>query len=108
MRRRRHNSLLGALKVRFSDRLACPPEKRAQPPSLTQLGRNSMPILPMLCAILFAVGYLVSQEAQEAPNPQLSPGSARKPAPVSRLQTTPSSPQSVALSAPRATPLQVA
>jgi hypothetical protein len=62
----------------------------------------------MLCAILFAVGYLGSMEAQEAPIPQLSPGSARKPASASRLQTTPSSPQSIALSVPRGTPLQVA
>jgi len=40
--------------------------------------------------------------------PQLSPGSARKPASASRLQTTPSSPQSVELSVPKGTPLQVA
>src|SRR5258708_37817981 len=72
------------------------------------LGVNSMPILRMLCAILFAVGYLGSMEAQEAPIPQLSPGSARKPASASRLQTTPSSPQSVLLYVPRGTPLQVA
>jgi hypothetical protein len=67
-----------------------------------------MPIRRLLCAILFAVGYLGPLEAQETPIPQLSPGSARKPAPASRLQTTPSSPQSVALSLPRGTPLQVA
>jgi hypothetical protein len=67
-----------------------------------------MPILRMLCAILFAVGYLGSMEAQEAPVPQLSPGSARKPEPASRFQATPSSPQSVVLSVPRGTPLQVA
>ncbi|HEY4046179.1 MAG TPA: hypothetical protein VGM27_04855, partial [Acidobacteriaceae bacterium] len=67
-----------------------------------------MPILRMLCAILFAVGYLGSMKAQEAPIPQLSPGSARMPAPASRFQTTPSSPQSVVLSVPRGTPLQVA
>ncbi len=47
-------------------------------------------------------------EAQEVPIPRLSPGSARKPASASRLQTTPSSPQSIALSVPRGTPLQVA
>jgi hypothetical protein len=41
----------------------------------------------VLCAILFAVGYLGSMEAQEA---QLSPGSARKPAPAFRLPTAPS------------------
>jgi hypothetical protein len=67
-----------------------------------------MSILRMLCTILFAVGYLGSMQAQEAPMPQLSPGSARKPASASRLQTTPPSPQSVALSVPKGTPLQVA
>jgi len=67
-----------------------------------------MPILRMLCAILFTVGYLSSMEAQEPPVPQLSPGSARRPAPTSRFQTTSSSPQSVVLSVPRGTPLQIA
>lgn len=67
-----------------------------------------MPILRMLCAILFAVGYPGSMEAQEPPVPQLSPGSEHKPASASRLQTTPSSTQSIALSVPRGTPLQVA
>jgi len=67
-----------------------------------------VPILRMLCAILFAVGYLASVEAQEAPIPQLSPGSARKPTSASRFQTMPSSPQFIALSVPRGTPLQVA
>jgi hypothetical protein len=62
----------------------------------------------MFCTILFAVGYLGSMEAQEAPVPQLSPGSARKPAPAFRLPTTLSSPQSVKLSVPKGTPLQVA
>src|SRR6202162_2191865 len=67
-----------------------------------------MPIRRVLCAILFAVGYLGSIEAQEAPIPQLSPGSARKPAPTTRDSMTPAPPQSVALSVPRGTPLQVA
>jgi hypothetical protein len=67
-----------------------------------------MPIRRVLCAILFAVGYLGSIEAQEAPIPQLSPGSARKPAPTSRGPMTPAPPQSVALSVLRGTPLQVA
>jgi hypothetical protein len=68
-----------------------------------------MPILRMLCvAILLAVGYLGPMEAQEAPVPHLSPGSARKPEPASRFQTPPASPQSVVLSVPRGTPLQVA
>jgi hypothetical protein len=67
-----------------------------------------MPIRRVLCAILFAVGYLGSIEAQEDPIPQLSPGSARKPPPTSRGSMTPAPPQSVALSVPRGTPLQVA
>ena len=41
----------------------------------------------VLCTILFAVGYLGSTEAQEAPIPQLSPGSARKPAPAFHAST---------------------
>ena len=67
-----------------------------------------MPNRRVLCAILFAVGCLGSIEAQEAPIPQLSPGSVRKPAPMSRGSITPAPPQSVALSVPRGAPLQVA
>jgi hypothetical protein len=66
-----------------------------------------MPIRRALCAILLGFGYLGAMEAQEAPIPQLAPGSARKPAP-SRVPTTPAPPQSVALSVPKGTPLQVA
>jgi hypothetical protein len=62
----------------------------------------------VLCTILFAVGYLGSTEAQEAPIPQLTPGSARKAAPDFMLPTMPSSPQSIKLSVARGTPLQVA
>src|ERR1700730_17696105 len=68
----------------------------------------SMPISPVLCAMLLAFGYLGSMGAQEVPIPQLSPGSARKPAPAFNLPLTPSSPQSVGLSVPKGTPLQVA
>lgn len=67
-----------------------------------------MPVRRMLWAVLFAVGYLGSMEAQEAPIPHLSPGSARKPLLAPSLPTAPSSPQSIALSVPRGTPLQVA
>src|SRR5437870_11648307 len=67
-----------------------------------------MPIRRVFCAILFAVGYLGSIKAQEAPIPQLSPGSARKPAPTSEGSIKPAPPQSVTLSVPRGTPLQVA
>ena len=77
---------------------------------MTLLVRNqmSMPIRRVLCAMLLAVGYLGSMGAQEVPIPQLSPGSARKPAPAFNLPLTPSSPQSVGLSVPKGTPLQVA
>ncbi len=68
----------------------------------------SMPIRRVLCAMLLAVGYLGSMGAQEVPIPQLSPGSARKPAPAFELPLTPSSPQSVGLSVPNGTPLQLA
>ena len=64
------------------------------------------PIRRALCAILLAFGSLGVMKAQEAPVPQLTPGSARKPA--SSLPSTSTSPQSVALSVPKGTPLQVA
>lgn len=67
-----------------------------------------MPIRRVLCAILLAFGYLGVMEAQEPPFPQLSPGSARKPVPASNVPGTPAPPQSVALSVPKGTPLQVA
>jgi hypothetical protein len=66
-----------------------------------------MPIR-MLCGILSAVAYLGSMNAQEAPIPHLSPGSARKPESASRSRSTTSSPQSVVLSVPKGTPLEVA
>jgi hypothetical protein len=62
----------------------------------------------VFCTILFAVGYLGSTEGQQAPIPQLSPGSARTPAPALMPPSAPSSPQSVKLSVPKGTPLQVA
>src|SRR6267142_6928691 len=67
-----------------------------------------MPIRRALCAILLAFGYLGVMEAQEPPIPQLAPGSARKPAPASSVPSTTAPPQSVALSVPKGTPLQVA
>src|ERR1700693_3177285 len=67
-----------------------------------------MPVRRMLWPRLCAVGYLGSMEAQEAPIPHLSPGSARKPLLAPSLPTAPSSPQSIALSVPRGTPLQIA
>ena len=59
-----------------------------------------------LCAILLVFGSLGVMEAQEAPIPQLTPGSARKPA--SSAPSTSAPPQSVALSVLTGTPLQVA
>ena len=69
-----------------------------------------MTIRRLLYTVLFAFGYLGSTKAQEAPIPQLFPGWARKPAPAPAviLPVTPSSPQSVKLSVPKGTPLQVA
>jgi hypothetical protein len=60
--------------------------------------------------VFFAFGYLSSTKAQEAPIPQLSPGWVRKPAPTPAVMFpyAPSSPQSVKLSVPEGTPLQVA
>jgi hypothetical protein len=67
-----------------------------------------MQIRRALCAILLAFGYLGVIEAQDAPIPQLTPGSARKSAMASRVPSTSAPPQSVALSVPQGTPLQVA
>ena len=67
-----------------------------------------MPIRRILCAILLAFGYLGVIEEQEPPIPQLIPGSARKPALASSDPSTTAPPQSVALSVPKGTPLQVA
>jgi hypothetical protein len=62
----------------------------------------------LVCLVLCAIGYLGSMRAQEAPAPRLSPGSARKTAPAISLSIAPSSPQTIKLSVPRGTPLQVA
>jgi hypothetical protein len=65
-----------------------------------------MSIPRVLCGVVVAVGFVASMEAQETPIPQFSPGSARKPPSI--LTPRPSSPQSIALSVARGTPLQVA
>jgi hypothetical protein len=67
-----------------------------------------MTIRPLFYAVLFAFGYLGSTDAQKAPIPQLSPGWTRKPEPAAILPLTPSFPQTVMLSVPKGTPLQVA
>ena len=67
-----------------------------------------MPIRRALCTILLTFGYLGVMEAQEAPNPQLKPRSTRKVAPASSVPSASTPLQSVALSLPTGTPLQVA
>ncbi len=65
-----------------------------------------MPVQSTLRTILCA-GLLVTAAAgQEAPRPQLSPGTARKP--PAQVHAAPAEPQSVALTVPKGTPLQVA
>lgn len=67
-----------------------------------------MPIGRALCTILLSLGYLGAVEAQEVPIPQLKPGSARKLPPASSVPNASAPLQSVALSIPAGTPLQVA
>ena len=67
-----------------------------------------MTLARALCTILLSLTCLGAIEAQETPIPQLSPGSARKPAPVANDPAKPAPPQTVALSVPKGTPLQVA
>ena len=67
-----------------------------------------MPIRRAVSAILLTLGYLGVMEAQQAPVPQLRPGSARKLAPASSVPSASAPLQSVALSIPAGTPLQVA
>jgi len=67
-----------------------------------------MSIRRALCTILIAFGYLGVIAAQEAPIPQLKPGSARKSAPASSVPSATTPLQSLALSVPKGTPLQVA
>lgn len=67
-----------------------------------------MALARALCTILLSLACLDGIEAQEVPIPQLSPGSARKPAPVASDPAKPAAPQTVALSVPKGTPLQVA
>lgn len=71
-------------------------------------GKIHMALARALCTILLSLTCLGGIEAQEAPIPQLSPGSARKPAPVPNETAKPAPPQTVALSVPKGTPLQVA
>ena len=66
-----------------------------------------MRIRRALCTIVLTLGYLGAMEAQEAPVPQLTPGSARKLAPASSVPSACAPLQSVSLSIPTGTPLQV-
>ncbi len=63
-------------------------------------------LFALLCGTLLLSALLTSARAQDAPVPQLSPGSARKAPAVT--PNTPPAPQTVALTVPKGTPLQVA
>jgi hypothetical protein len=69
-----------------------------------------MTLRRLFYTVLFAFGYFSSTKAQEAPIPQLSPGWARQPvpAPAVMFPHAPSTPQSIRLSLPEGTPLQLA
>src|SRR6266478_4790374 len=71
-------------------------------------GERSMRIRSLLCASLFVIPLIKGLEAQEVPIPQLSPGTSRKSASTVVDKATLAAPQSIALSLPRGTPLQVA
>ena len=62
-------------------------------------------LLAAFCGTLLVSALLSTVMAQDAPMPQLSPGSARKAPAV--VPATPA-PQTVALTVPKGTPLQVA
>ncbi|HWX95058.1 MAG TPA: hypothetical protein VNY29_20770 [Terriglobales bacterium] len=62
--------------------------------------------LAALCVMLPVSALLSTMMAQDARMPQLSPGSARKT--PAETPTTPIAPQTVALTVPKGTPLQVA
>src|SRR5689334_6663112 len=61
----------------------------------------------MLCIALFTFAFITSY-AQEPPRPQLSPGTARKPAPAENASEPPPVLQKIDLAVPKGTPLQVA
>src|SRR4029077_4931831 len=62
---------------------------------------------PAFRIVLFAGSLAGASTAQDAPMPQLSPGTARK-TPAAAQSIAPAVPQSVALAVPKGTPLQVA
>src|SRR5215469_905352 len=67
-----------------------------------------MPIQRALCTILLTFAYLGAMEAQEAALRQITPSSASRPAAALSVPSTSTPSQSVALSVPAGTPLQVA
>jgi hypothetical protein len=67
-----------------------------------------MALVRVFCTTLLAVSCVAAIAAQEAPFPQLTPGSARKPAPVAENPAKPATPQTVALIVQKGTALQVA
>jgi hypothetical protein len=75
-------------------------------------GEIDMALARALCTILLSLTWACALEAQEAPIPQLSPGSERsserKPAPPSSEPAQPAPPQTVVLTVAQGSPLQVA
>ncbi len=67
-----------------------------------------MAIRALFRSMVLAIACLGLLEAQDVPFPRLSKDTARKPSPHIRLPALPSSSQSIQLSMPKGTPLQVA
>jgi hypothetical protein len=61
----------------------------------------------LLCIVLLTFAFITAY-AQETPIPQLSPGTARRPAPAENALAPPTVPQKIDLVVPKGTPLQVA
>jgi hypothetical protein len=71
-------------------------------------GEFNMALARALCTILLTIIWACTAEAQDVPVPQLTPGSERKPASASIDPAQPASPQTVALTVAKGSPLQVA
>jgi hypothetical protein len=67
-----------------------------------------MHIRRVLCAALLLASWLTMAASQEAPVPQLLPGTARKPSADSKTPAPQAAPPTIALTVPKGTPLQVA
>jgi hypothetical protein len=62
----------------------------------------------MGCILLLGCGCTAGARAQDIPIPQLKPGTERKPAEPAPVTSAPALPQTIALTVPKGTPLQVA